>query len=142
MPQNISFVVLIKQSTHNLPAGEEPGRFKLGDIVSIYSTESLAYLDTGRYYSNEPLSNPRIGIIHCTGVPDNVADNIQHLALCEDINGNNRLYRFDFPSLPAPDIAYLQNDSETTLSWANAVTYVKDRIGNLGITDQDIIDFG
>jgi hypothetical protein len=124
-----------------LSPADEPGRLELGDIVSIHSTESLAYLDTGRYYSNEPLSNPRIGIIHCTAVPDNVAAKIQVLSMGDDVSGNSRMYYFHFPSLPPLDISYLQNESETTLSWGDAVTFIRDRVGDLGITDQDIVDF-
>lgn len=137
MSQDISFLVVIEQSTHALPVSKEPGRARNGDIIHTYLTPDIATFSVDRYICNQTISSNRLGFIHCTGVPESVSLKIAWIQNGDD--SNNRTYYFSFPHVPAAKLAELNNNREITVQWVNARPYIRNRNNDLGLTDQDII---
>lgn len=141
MARDMSLVVMVYESEHVLPLAKETGRVTRGDIISYYESQNIAAFSGGDYANREPIGSNRLGIIHCIGVPDNVADMFEVLTLGDDANRLNKRYYFDPYLIPIPVGYEVLTNGESTVLWDSAVSYIRDKVTGQIITNDDILDY-
>ena len=101
---DITLQVCYNQSTHSLPAEEENGRYKKGDILNVIIPKA----------PEAPSQNNRFVFIHLDSVPDSYV-NILNI-INPDVS-NRRLYRIDFDLLQPETIITIEADRQVTKVW-------------------------
>src|SRR3990167_8340915 len=133
---DITVSIITRQSDHELPADEEGGRWKLGQILCLYeSAKVIGIQKQGGEYQLNPVCE-HLGFVHITGVPQQVNMAWLEALLTEPQNdGNNKL---TLRSKWHLQLAILQGKKEITINWGQAKALIKNKVSGRSITDMDL----
>ena len=133
---DITVSIITRQSDHELPADEEGGRWKLGQILCLYESAKIVGIQKqGDEYQLNPVCE-HLGFVHITGVPQQVNMAWLEALLTEPQNdGNNKLTLRSKWHIP---ISVLQRKKEITIAWGQAKALIKNKVSGRSITDMDL----
>lgn len=126
---DITLQVMVNVPTHGLNPMKAAMRYRNGDILAVYRTNTIADMVDGKWKMRRVITAPRSVFVHITNVPQILAQKaVRRLIERHQPAGETfrrRHYRIPPSVVPQAIKDTLQADKEVTVSWTQAKQVIR-----------------